>query len=145
MNLLEKFRAFMVGRYGFDQLGRFLFLLSIVFWLLSGIFRFTPLRQVYFVFWLLNTALYVWALFRIFSKNVSARSLENDRYLLLRGRALSFFERFKGRAGDRAHFYKNCPFCRTRLRLRRIRGRHSTRCPKCGREFSVLVLFGEKK
>ena len=66
---IRKLRQFMAGRYGFDQLGRFLFGLSIVFWLISAILRWTPFSKAYFVFWLLNTLIYFYAIFRILSRN----------------------------------------------------------------------------
>ena len=147
-NLLLKFRAFMAERYGFDQLGRFLFGLSIVFWLLSAVLRWTPFRKAYFVFWLLNTAIYVIALLRIFSRDTYRRTLENERYLRARGRVLPFLmqkkERFGQKYGDPDYFFKNCPFCGTKLRLRRVKGKHTSRCPKCGRKFTVRVWRGKQ-
>ena len=64
---MNRFRRFMNGRYGYDQFGRFLFIVSLVFWALSGVMRFTPFRRLYFIFWALNTVLYVYAFFRFFS------------------------------------------------------------------------------
>ena len=133
----------MYGRYGFDQLGRFLFILSIVFWALSLFFRWTPLRRVYLVFWALNTLIYVYAVFRILSKNVSQRSLENDKYLRLRERVIPKWNRFKADNLDRDHVFKKCPYCGARLRLKRVRGRHTTKCPKCGTQFKVRIFFGK--
>lgn len=147
-NLLVKFRAFMAGRYGFDQLGRFLFGLSIVFWLVSAVLRWTPFHKAYFVFWLLNTAIYIYALFRIFSRNTYSRTVENERYLRLRGRVLPFLmqkkEQYGNKYGDPDYFFKNCPFCGTKLRLRRVKGKHTSRCPKCGQKFTVRVWRGKQ-
>ena len=44
-NLTERISRFMYGRYGMDQLGRFLFILSIIFWVISLILRWTPFRK----------------------------------------------------------------------------------------------------
>ena len=65
----DKLSQFMQGRYGFDRLSRFIFLLSFVFWGLCLIARFTPWHWLYIVFSLLNTLLYIGALFRIFSRD----------------------------------------------------------------------------
>ena len=146
-NFILKLREFMAGRYGFDQLGRFLFGLSVVFWLASGVLRWTPFRKVYFVFWLLNTLLYVFAIFRILSRNTYARTVENERYLHLRQKVWPFFEKrkaaFRERQENRDYLFKACPYCNTKLRLRRIKGKHTSRCPKCGKTFSVRVWRGQ--
>ena len=144
MDFMNRLRNFMYGRYGFDQFGRFLFCLSIVFWALSLVFRYTSLARIYFVFWLLNTALYVFAIFRILSKNIYARTVENERYLRIRAKFMPGWLKFKSEKFDAAYIYKLCPHCGSRLRLKRIRGKHNTKCPRCGTKFTVRVLFGKK-
>ena len=72
---------FMYGRYGFDQLGRFLFALAFVFWVLCFFVRFLPWQFLYAMFSGINTALYIVAFFRILSKNTYKRTLENEKYL----------------------------------------------------------------
>ena len=134
----------MYGRYGFDALGRFLFVLSVVFWALSIVFRFTPLKKVYYVFWGLNLLIYAFALFRIFSRNTLARSAENERYLRVREKIVPRFQRFKTDKLDKNYVFRPCPHCGSRLRLRRIRGKHTARCPKCGERFTVRILIGPK-
>ena len=142
-SIFNRLRSFMYGRYGFDQLGRFLFILSIVFWALSLFFRFTPLRRVYFVFWALNTLIYIYAIFRILSKNTYQRTVENERYLRVRGKVFPKWIKFKTERLDKDYIFKKCPYCGARLRLKRKRGKHTTRCPKCGTEFSVRIIFGQ--
>ncbi|MBR5422792.1 MAG: hypothetical protein IK108_02170 [Clostridia bacterium] len=142
MDLINRFRRFMNGRYGYDQFGRFLFIVSLVFWALSGVLRFTPLRRLYFIFWALNTVLYVYAFFRILSKKVWKRAAENERYLRVRERFIPGWRKFRTEKLDKDYFFKRCPKCDARLRLRRIRGKHTTKCPKCGTKFTVWVLFG---
>ena len=142
MDFINRLRGFMYGRYGFDALGRFLFVLSIVFWGLSFVFRFTPLRSAYYVFWGLNLLIYAFALFRIFSKNTRARSAENERYLRFREKIVPPFQRFKADKLDKNYVFKPCPHCGSRLRLKRIKGKHTVRCPKCGVSFTVRIFFG---
>ena len=139
--MLQRLRQFMNGRYGFDQLSRLLFIVSIVFWILSAIFRFTPLRRLQFIFWILNVALYAFAVYRILSKDIARRTLENDRYLALRSRLYPKWDDFKKKKLNREFIYKTCPNCSTRLRFRRIRGKHTAKCPKCGEKFKVRVYW----
>ncbi len=144
MSFMERLRSFMYGRYGFDQLGKLLFAVSLVFWGFSIVFRFTPLRKVYFIFWLLNTVLYVFAIFRILSKNTYQRTVENERYLRFRERFIPGWRRFKTEKMDKAYVFRRCPHCGSKLRLKRIRGRHTTKCPRCGTKFTVRIFIGEK-
>lgn len=139
-----KLSQFMQGRYGFDRLSRFIILLSFVFWGLCIIARFTPWHWLYIVFSLLNTLLYIAALFRMFSRDIAARTLENERYLQFCSRALPKFDRLKASLTDREHAYRNCPACGALLRLKKVKGKHTTQCPKCGKKFKVNIIFGEK-
>lgn len=134
----------MQGRYGFDRLSRFIILLSFVFWGLCIIARFTPWHWLYIVFSLLNTLLYLAALFRMFSRDIAARTLENERYLQFCSRALPKFDRLKASLTDREHAYRSCPACGALLRLKKVKGKHTTQCPKCGKKFKVNIIFGEK-
>ena len=145
MDLLNRFRNFMYGRYGFDQFGKFLFYLSLVFWALSLVFRFTPLRKAYYVFWLLNTVIYVYALFRIFSKNTYQRTVENERYLRWREKFIPGWRKFKSEKMDPDHVFRRCRHCGSRLRLKRVRGVHTTKCPRCGAQFKIFILIGKNQ
>lgn len=141
MNFLEKLKRFMAGRYGFDQFGRFLFYLSFVFWVLCFICRFLPFYKIYFVFSLLNTIIYVYAFFRIFSKNIYARQLENEKYTYYCGRIVPVLNKKKREVTDKNYVYKLCPRCKVKLRLKRVKGKHMTQCPKCGKKFKVRVFI----
>lgn len=138
---LEKLRKFMYGRYGMDQLGRFLFILSVAFWAISLILRWTPLYKAYLFFWLTNVALYVIAFYRILSRDTYRRTIENERYLRLREKLLPFARGMKERVGTRDYVFRKCRFCGAKLRLKRVRGSHTTRCPKCGKTMRVRILF----
>lgn len=144
MNLIERFRRFMYGRYGFDQLGSFLFLLSFVFWGLCFILRFTPLYKAYYFFSLLNTAMYVIAIFRILSRNTYKRTVENEKFLRIRSRVIPFLNKHTMNLKDKNYVYKKCPYCKTQLRLKRIKGKHTSRCPKCGTTFKIRIFFENK-
>ena len=58
----------------------------------------------------------------------------------LRDRVRGAFRRLKLRFSERkTHIYKTCPHCRATLRLPRAKGEHTTRCPRCGKEFGVKI------
>lgn len=137
---------FMSGRYGFDQLGSFLFAAGFALWLIGAVIRFIPgLRRLYMLFYILNNVMYIYAVFRIFSRNTYKRTLENERYIQIRNRVVPFLDKKTKNIRDRDYIYKNCPKCGARLRLRRIRGKHITKCPRCGTKFNVRVFIEYKK
>ncbi len=118
----NRFRNFMMGRYGTDQLNRWLLICGIVLMVLGSI-----LGHRFPLFNLLTLAAYVpliWCMCRMYSRNIAARQKENRAFL-------QFFSRLK----DREHRYYRCPQCRQTVRVPRGRGRISIRCPKCSNRF----------
>ena len=118
----DSFRNFMLGRYGSDRLGTVLVGCGIVLMLLSSLLGgrylwaswLTPIAYVPFGF----------CIFRMYSRNLTARKRENDKFL-------AFFRRLK----DREHRYYRCPRCRQSVRVPRGRGKINIRCPKCNTHF----------
>jgi len=122
-----KLQNWMQGRYGVDELSRMLSLLSLVILLVSLI---GPLRFLSFV------ALFLigYNLFRMFSRNITARLKERQAYLRLAGRVRPFFTVIRLNIKDRkTHRYFLCRNCRKVLRVPKGRGRIEIRCPGCGR------------
>lgn len=124
----EKFYRFMQGRYGSDQLNRFLMILVIICFVLS-------LFGVRF-FYLIGIALLIYAYFRMFSKNRYKRSAENSAYLRLEYKFRQKTEVLKRDMKQRKthHIYK-CPSCSQKIRIPRGKGKIEIRCPKCGQTF----------
>ena len=85
---------------------------------------------------LLGNALYIYALFRMFSRNVEKRQAENYRYVQFtanwRKELKQFFLRLKG---TKEYKYFRCPACKNRLRLRRGVGERHITCPVCKHQF----------
>ena len=75
----EKFRQFMIGRYGTDGLNQFLSIASIVLLLLSLLTRFS-------LFTWLGLALLILCYYRSLSRNISKRTEENYQYYTLKDR-----------------------------------------------------------
>ena len=102
-NMKNGFRRFMQGRYGGDQLSRAQLIAGLVCYLLALISRVT-------LFSYIGLALYFWALFRMFSRNVEKRGEENRKYLTLTGNAKTSFRQAKVREQNSKQYkYFRCP------------------------------------
>ena len=127
-NLKEKFYRFMQGRYGNDQLNRFLIILAMILLIVS---MFTS----DFLYMLAVIAM-VFAYYRMFSKKIYKRSEENQKYLQLEWKVKSFFGKKKNELKQlKTHHIYKCPNCKQKIRVPRGRGKIAIRCRKCGTEF----------
>ena len=133
VGMLQKLRyklaQFMVGRYGMDQLSQFIGWLCFVF-IVIGFFVARP------VFSLLTLVLILVMYFRVFSKNISARYAENQKYLTYSARVRGSLNKTKGRLLDlRTHHIYKCPSCGQKIRVPRGKGKIEISCPKCRTKF----------
>lgn len=112
------FRSFMSGRYGSDRLNLLLVLGGLVLSLLSTFVQ--NLGILVFV----SYGLLIWAIFRMFSRNIAARQREAAAY-----------SRFKKFFSDRQNRYFACPSCGQTVRVPRKKGKISIKCPRCGQRF----------
>lgn len=120
----------MQGRNGVDNLGAWALWAGVIVNLLDS-FMGTGLLS------LLGMALYVYAIWRIFSRNVYKRAEENRRFVAfttgLSTKAKQFFLRLKN---SKAYKYFKCPQCKVLIRLKRGCGEKQITCSKCGCQFS---------
>ena len=125
----EKLQQFMVGRYGTDQLSRFLLILAIIFMVVSILFH-SPICNI------IAILLIIFCYYRILSKNHSQRYSENMAYLKYSQKASGFFRAKKQYFTQlkNYHIYK-CPSCRQKIRIPRGKGKISITCPNCRTEF----------
>jgi len=127
--MMNQFRKFMYGRYGFDQLSRDIILFSLFITLIASMTRSSLLL------WLAYIPLF-YAIFRILSRDTQKRARENYIYADL-------IRKVKVRAkntklllvGTRTHKFYRCKGCRQMIRIPRGKGKISISCPKCRREF----------
>ena len=120
---------FMHGRNGVDNLGYYALWSGVIINLVNAFIGAGILG-------LLGTALYVYAIFRMFSRNVQKRQAENNRYVYFlnnwKKEVKQFFLRLKG---TKEYKYFRCPSCKNRLRLRRGCGEKHITCPVCKHQF----------
>ncbi len=154
-NLLNKFREFMTGRNGPDELYYAMFILTVVLDIGDIFIR----SKIYTA---LTSVMLILTFFRFFSKNIYARQKENQKFLeiieKIKVRDFNFkknpydvtpkkksafqkkIEALKIRFRDRkTHIFRNCPSCKVTLRLPKKKGEHTVCCPKCNTSFKVKV------
>ena len=126
--LRERFQRFMVARYGHDSLNQAMAVAALGLMILG---MFGPR-----LFSWLAMALLVAVYFRMFSRNIPARSQENAKYYYLRTQVQKRLAQYKTRWAQRKYYrYYRCPHCHQQLRVPRGRGKIEITCPKCHTEF----------
>ena len=120
---------FMQGRYGADQMGQMLSAVSMVFLIISLFSR----NQAWFLLAVIGI---VYNYFRMFSKNISKRYAENQKYLKMTAGIRRKLASWKFQLAQRKiyHIYR-CPGCKQKIRVPRGRGKIEIRCPKCNTRF----------
>ena len=140
-----RLQAFMYGRNGVDQLCWLLLILGIILNLIGNFTGRVLISALAYV-------PMVWALFRMFSKNLPQRQKENAWLLRLlhqdagsagsAGAYTSYQNAgkktrvgFTDRLKDKDHKYFRCPKCCQTVRVPKGKGVIRITCPKCGERF----------
>ena len=139
MKLLNKIQKLMYGRYGPDELYKFLFGLYI-FILIINLFinnKWLSIIELLIIFIMF---------YRAFSKNILKRSKENKEYQKLKNNFLKPLKNIKRNITDKDNIYKKCHKCKTTLKLPipYERGIKYTKCPKCHYRDKYLILKKQK-
>lgn len=116
----DKFREFLRGRYGSDELSKIMSILGLLFLVLSRI----PKCGFFFI---IAAVLIILALYRCFSKNMDKRSYEREKFLIF----ASKLSKKINEAKDSEHSYFKCPSCGATLRVPKGKGEIEITCPKC--------------
>lgn len=123
-------RNFMAGRNGLDRLGQVTLLLALVLNLLANMLDAALLSG-------LSSGLLVWCLFRVFSRNLSRRQAENQRFLTAGSRAGRGLRAWRERQCQRKEYkFFRCSGCGNWLRVPKGKGKIQITCPRCGQRFS---------
>ncbi|NLL39677.1 MAG: hypothetical protein GX254_08855 [Clostridiales bacterium] len=126
MNWLKRV---MMGRNGADQLNLAILLVGMVLILIGSFFRSTVINFLVLILVLISV-------FRMFSKNIQARSRENAVFLRIWHRLKNFLYREKLRLQNKKTYkFFGCPGCKKTLRVPKGKGRIYITCPKCGERF----------
>lgn len=133
MNFRYKLMQFMSGRYGIDGLFYVLFGVSVSLSVVNCFVRSAVLQTIVY-------AIIMYAIFRVLSRNTEARRRENQTANKLIMGIKYKLSVHRQRKADNTHVYKKCPQCRAVLRLPRRKGKHTTVCPRCKKEFRVYVF-----
>lgn len=131
--LRNSFSRFMYGRNGADQLGLALIwaaiLLDVVGMLLKKLALLSGIISV------VTTVMVLFALYRVFSRNLEKRRRENARFLeRIWWPIKRKFSSGRQQRMDKEHKYFTCPGCKTVCRVPVGKGKIVITCPKCRRE-----------
>lgn len=135
MKYLDKLRKFMYGRYGVDELHKFTFYLYVILIIINLFIKtkvliLTELFLLFIIF------------YRMLSKKIYKRSNENQLYLKYKKKLLKPFRNLRRNIKDKEYIYKKCKHCKKLLKLPvpYKRGIKEVKCPKCKKNFKMLVL-----
>ena len=125
------------GRYGTDELYRFLLWTCLLLALLRLPFGRSPFGYILLGIVLLCAGC---AFYRSLSRNVAARRAENRVFLRIWHSIGRFFRLQYHRLRDRGEWvYRVCPECHAVIRMRRRSGEYVLTCPRCGEEFEIYI------
>ena len=142
------FANFMRGRYGMDNLNRFLLIAAVVILAADLFIRWRPL-------YLLAIFILIFVYCRMFSRNINARYRENQKFLQLTakfrrkgqyggygnqcGSGYGGGSGASGQQKDKTHKVLRCPGCGEKLRVPKGAGKINITCPHCGTKFIKKV------
>ncbi len=129
---LQKLQYWMMGRNGTDQLT----VAALIVGLIVSLFAQLLFWPLIFVSYLL----YIWALFRVFSRNLAARQKENQAFLKVWRPIVQWFSFQRTKFRERKQYkYFKCPHCGLKLRAPRGRGKIQVTCQRCHAQFVKRV------
>ena len=135
MNVFRKIgnaiARFMYGRNGMDQLNLTLMWLVLILDLVTMLTQRNHAVISMVLYWI-SMAGWVYVLFRIFSKNLSKRRGENQKFVNWVWRMKSSRAGAKERHADKDHKYFTCKNCKTICRVPVGKGKIIITYPKCG-------------
>lgn len=119
----------MLGRYGQDELGKFILSLSLILLIINLFVKTAALSAAALV-------LIIYSYYRIFSRDVRARYAENKKFLTsldpLRRKFFSSKNKYDNR---KVYKYIKCPKCKFEMKVPKNKGKIRVTCKKCGEKF----------
>lgn len=121
----------MIGRYGQDELGKFILSLSLILLIINLFVKTAALSAAALV-------LIIYSYYRIFSRDVRARYAENKKFLTsldpLRRKFFSSKNKYDHR---KVYKYIKCPKCKFEMKVPKNKGKIRVTCKKCAEKFIV--------
>ncbi len=121
----------MIGRYGQDELGKFILSLALILLIINLFVKTASLSAAALV-------LIIYSYYRIFSRDVRARYAENKKFLTsldpLRRKFFSSKNKYDNR---KVYKYIKCPKCKFEMKVPKNKGKIRVTCKKCGEKFIV--------
>lgn len=125
---MEWLKKIMKGRYGLDELGLLLFIITFLLSILSFLTHLIIIRVCILI---LIGVFY----FRILSKNYYKRQQENFKFLRLTSPIKKYINLSKQQLKQRKDYkFFICPKCHQALRVPKGKGKICITCPKCKNE-----------
>jgi len=135
MKFINKFQKFMYGRYGVDDLTKFIFYVYFILILINLFIK-------SYVLTILELFLIIIIIYRTLSKKIYKRSDENVKFMSIKNKF-----KLKSRPKDTdTHIYRRCHHCNRVLRLPipEKKGIKHVKCPDCHKKNRFIVLKSEK-
>lgn len=129
MRFRDRIIRFMQGRNGPDQYSRFLLVAGLILAIISRLNK-------GLILYIVAILLFLYSYIRMFSKNISKRYVENQKYLYYEEKVKKYFKglgsTFKQR---KTHRIFKCPSCKQKIRIPKGKGKIEITCPKCRTKF----------
>lgn len=121
MNWLRKF---MYGRYGVDALSMTIIIIGFIISIIGPYVKIPPV---------VSMLVFIYAYYRVLSKDINKRYMENQKFLKLVKPITSNFKKLKMRMNNRKNYkYFKCKNCKQEIRVPKGKGKIRVTCPKCG-------------
>lgn len=108
---MNKIYKFMDGRYGIDELYKFLLIICTILILLNTIIKSKIIDIIELIILIISTI-------RFLSKNKSKRQKENQIYIKIKNKIIKYYQYQKKRYQDHnTHIYRKCPKCKQKINI----------------------------
>lgn len=121
----------MIGRYGQDELGKFILSLTLILLVINLFVKTSALSAVALM-------LIFYSYYRIFSRDTSARYAENKKFLdTIEPLRRKFFTSKNKYENRKVYKYIKCPSCKLEMKVPKGKGRIKVTCKSCGNKFII--------
>lgn len=121
----------MIGRYGQDELGKFILSLTLILLVINLFVKTSALSAVALM-------LIFYSYYRIFSRDTSARYAENKKFLdTIEPLRRKFFTSKNKYENRKVYKYIKCPSCKLEMKVPKGKGKIKVTCKSCGNKFII--------